>query len=507
MGANGTLAAPAWSFSADTTSGVFLSAIGIAGLISGNFGLLVNSKGGAALTATVAGGGGTYAVNDTITLAGGTFNRPTVLQVATISGSAVASVTILDPGLYTTTPTNPVSQASTSGSGSAATFNLTWSSTADLFSDQNGLAIWQELGATSYMAGAMNSINGLGLANYIGGANLAAAVSGSVPLPLPQGRLTSSSDTPVLFTDSISATEIYWAPYTGLWTPIHNGTTLTAYQLAGQLPLILSGAQTAVNIYDVFLAYNGGNPVIGLGPSWLAGIGGSITIGTCARGAGVGGTTLQRYLGFLVNVQPLTLYYNNGIINSTSNPLTVAINQGVYLGSVYIDGTSGQVSCYWSYGQARKWGIWNYFNRTPVTLSVGDPTSSWTYGTASVRESNGSTNNFSISFTGKPEEPIQVNFAQNVNFVGVSVTGNQTSSIGVGFNSPSSFSGNIGTFGASGSGSFETDQKVASSYTLLPGVFGINTFLCLELGNAASGSTWSFYGTQANMLLTTAWRA
>lgn len=71
-------------------------------------------------TAAVVSAGGTgYAVGDTITLTNGT-----VLTVATISGSAVATVTVTTPGLYTAT-TNPVAQASTSGSGTGATFTLT----------------------------------------------------------------------------------------------------------------------------------------------------------------------------------------------------------------------------------------------------------------------------------------------------------------------------------------------------------------------------------------------
>lgn len=89
----------------------------------------------AAVTATscdsvdsVAAGGTTYAVGDLITLTGGTFTTATVLEVVTLSGSAVATARIYNAGIYSVAPGDPVAQGSTDGSGSGATFNLTYSS-------------------------------------------------------------------------------------------------------------------------------------------------------------------------------------------------------------------------------------------------------------------------------------------------------------------------------------------------------------------------------------------
>lgn len=78
-----------------------------------------------AFTAAKSAGGSNYVVGDLITLTGGTFTKPAVLQVKTLTGSAVNTVAVMDPGIYSITPTNPVSQGSTSGIGSSATFNLT----------------------------------------------------------------------------------------------------------------------------------------------------------------------------------------------------------------------------------------------------------------------------------------------------------------------------------------------------------------------------------------------
>lgn len=89
--------------------------------------------------APVSGGSG-YAVGDLITLASGPttsppIGAPVVLRVATLSGSAVAIVTVVNQILGSATPqggsyfavqANPVAQGSTTGSGTGATFNLTF---------------------------------------------------------------------------------------------------------------------------------------------------------------------------------------------------------------------------------------------------------------------------------------------------------------------------------------------------------------------------------------------
>lgn len=95
--------------------------------------------------ATVAAGGTGYAVGDEITLAetpAGTapIGAPVKLLVATLSGSAVATVTVVSQiqgsspnqgGSYFAVQTNPVAQSATTGSGTGATFNLTFGSKGD----------------------------------------------------------------------------------------------------------------------------------------------------------------------------------------------------------------------------------------------------------------------------------------------------------------------------------------------------------------------------------------
>ena len=78
-------------------------------------------------TEIIGGGGNGYAVNDILTLDGGVGTRPARLRVQTVSGGGVTAVTIIDPGSYSSIPSNPV--AVLGGAGTGAGFNLTFNVT------------------------------------------------------------------------------------------------------------------------------------------------------------------------------------------------------------------------------------------------------------------------------------------------------------------------------------------------------------------------------------------
>jgi len=78
------------------------------------------------LAGSIVAGGSGYAVGDTITLTGGTIVTNAVLTVAAVSSGAVTRVTVNARGFLTATPSNPVSQGATSGSGTGATFSINW---------------------------------------------------------------------------------------------------------------------------------------------------------------------------------------------------------------------------------------------------------------------------------------------------------------------------------------------------------------------------------------------
>lgn len=110
------------------------------------------------ITAVVAAGGTGYVVGDTINLVDGV-----VLKVATLSGSAVATVTIQAAGTATTLPSNPVAQVTSSGAGTGATFTLTWGVYTNTIT--NGGTGYLSAPGITYSAGAAAATAVLGPSN------------------------------------------------------------------------------------------------------------------------------------------------------------------------------------------------------------------------------------------------------------------------------------------------------------------------------------------------------
>lgn len=332
------------------------------------------------------------------------------------------------------------------------------------------------------------------------------AIQASLPITPPQGYLTLTSQTPIIITDAVAATNVFWTPLIGLGCPIHNGSSIVSTLLSGQLTLALTTAQVASNIYDIYIAFNGGSPVIGTGPSWAAGTSGSVAAGSCARGTGTGGSALVRTQGIWTNAAAMSLTYNLGAGNIS---LAVPANQGVYLGSIFIDSTAGQVSAYLSYGQSRKWGVWNAYNRQPILMQAGDSTASWTYNTPNTpRPSNNSSSNSIATFVGLPEEPVSVVFDQTVSGGTNGASATAQWKIGVGWNNTNGFSGkqmtaSVATGASSNAVSIGTSGP--ATYTAPPAL-GINNAFAVEDTISTGGSSVTYTGTSASMKLSTAYR-
>ena len=157
------------------------------------------------------------------------------------------------------------------------------------------------------------------------------------------------------------------------------------------------------------------------------------------------------------------------------NTYTVPALQCTYVGSIFTDATAGQVSAYRTWGQSRKFGVWNAYNRVPIILQAGDPTASWTYGTATIRESNGSTANTLTVFTGLPEEWAALTFNQKLESAGANGV---TISVGIGLNSTTAYTGTIGTIGSPTS--VLSITSVEATYSLAP-IIGINVINSLKM--------------------------
>ncbi len=305
---------------------------------------------------------------------------------------------------------------------------------------------------------------------------------------IPQGYLTLVTGTPVITSDQTAKTSVFYTPDQGALLPIPDGTNFSVKEFS-ELTLSLVSNHVANSIYDVFGFLDPSDGVtirIGTGPAWT-----TVTAGSGARGTGAGTTELFRLKGLLVNAVAATM--RNG-----STTYSVALKKAIYLGSIYMDGTNGQVSCHVSYGQSRKWAISNAYNRRRIYLKAGDGTASWNYTTATYRAADGSTANSLTAFSGLADEEFQFSRYQNV--------GNSSANLyvaaGIGFNSTSATSGFASQLSIPAASAGPMSIPV-STYVAPPSL-GINVITALEKSDATGTTTW--YGTEANMLLVANYR-
>jgi len=176
------------------------------------------------------------------------------------------------------------------------------------------------------------------------------ASSSTPAVPPPQGRLTLVTATPVMTSDQVSKTAVYYTPYNGNLVPIYNGTSFTPIEFS-ELTLTLAAQHATNTIYDVFVWSESGVMTIGTGPAWD-----TSTAGSGDRGTGASTTEITRINGVLVNSVSATM-------RNSSTTYSVGANLATYVGSILIDGSAGQVTCHTSYGQSRKWSVWNAYNR------------------------------------------------------------------------------------------------------------------------------------------------
>ena len=304
------------------------------------------------------------------------------------------------------------------------------------------------------------------------------------PLFQPGGYLTLVSGTPVITSDQASKTIVYYAQDVHDAFPIiKNGQRCAIYFDAPRL--VLSSAHAASGIYDVFGVERNGQGHIVTGPVWS-----TVTAGSCARGTGGATTELTRKAGLLVNRWGIPGLNDDG--SQYIEPL-----QGTYLGSIFIDGSAGQVTCHRSYGQNRKWGVWNAYNRRPIHLKVGDATVSWTYGSATVRPTNNSTDNKGTPFSGLAEELVRVQRYQYG-----ATPASCAIQAGIGWNSTTVSSG-LSAQSSNDSTAGVNAFSVAHYDNPTPPL-GINNVTSLENANA-SGST-TILGAEASCLMTILWR-
>lgn len=103
----------------------------------------------------------------------------------------------------------------------------------------------------------------------------------AAPLVQPQGRLTLTSNTPVMTADVTAATSIYYAPYVGGRVPVWDGSEWVLLDISSQLTMSLDTTNQPVSvIQDLFVYNSSGSAAIGAGPSWVNTATVTITIAT-----------------------------------------------------------------------------------------------------------------------------------------------------------------------------------------------------------------------------------
>lgn len=309
------------------------------------------------------------------------------------------------------------------------------------------------------------------------------ASSAAAAVPPPQGRLTLTSATPVIATDVVAATAVYYTPFVGNLVPIYNGSVMTPTEFA-ELTLSLVASHASNTIYDVFVFSNSGVLTLVTGPAWT-----TSTIGSGARGTGASTTELTRIKGLHVNAVSMT--GRNG-----STTYSIGANLATYLGSISIDSSAGQITCHKTWGQSRKWGVWNAYNRVPIILQAGDNTSTWLYNNGTTtRAANADANNCLTVFMGLAEEAAQVRCEQR-GLMNSSTSSTLQMSNGIGWNVTNAFSGTRGVISTNAD---VVGANMVAKY--LPAPFlGLSKATACEVSTAA-GPNCNFFGQEADMNL------
>lgn len=325
------------------------------------------------------------------------------------------------------------------------------------------------------------------------------ASSATASSPPPQGRLTLSSATPVITTEVTATSTVYYTPYLGNQVPLYNGSSMATTEFT-ELTLSLVSSHTANTIYDIFVFSNSGVLTLVTGPAWSVS-----TAGSGSRGSGANTTQLTRVKGLWVNAVSMT--GRNG-----SSTYTVGANLGTYLGSISMDGSNGQVTCHTTYGQSRKWGVWNAYNRVPILVKAGDSTAGWAVGgggSAAFRALNGSSANSITAFSGLPEQMFEFSTYMRGTYTG-GTNGIEQFYSAIGVGSTTTASGIIGThgisFGGTVTGAFTFIHVAAGECVLPSGSIGTNVITHLEAYTANSTPPSVVAGGEASNMLVARWQ-
>jgi hypothetical protein len=198
---------------------------------------------------------------------------------------------------------------------------------------------------------------------------------GATAVGTPGGRLTPSSGVCVPTADILAATTIFYAPCNNPYVATYNGTVVQSYNFTSGptdivgLTLTLGSNWAANTLYDVFVTLKTGSPVL-CTVAWTSSI-----AGTSSRATALGQYT------FLTNATLATCR------DSNSTTISMAANQGTYVGTFITNASAGQVDLKFGSdaagGGAALGSIWNAYNQILGSFVVRDTRTQWNASTTS----------------------------------------------------------------------------------------------------------------------------
>lgn len=200
------------------------------------------------------------------------------------------------------------------------------------------------------------------------------SILGTALLIPPQGRLTLTSNVPVLTSDVAETGTIYYTPYVGDRIPIHSGSGVWTIRTFTQLQLDLDAADHLANKnFDIFVWMDSSTMRLGTTAAWSSDTARSVAI------------SMQN--GLYVNTGITTLY------SGGTDYASVAAGTATYVGTIRTTTTNAKTIMQFlpaaATGQATslaKLFVWNAYNTKTVTAAVIDSADNWTQSGTSVWE-------------------------------------------------------------------------------------------------------------------------
>lgn len=219
----------------------------------------------------------------------------------------------------------------------------------------------------------------------------------------PQGRLTLTAATPVMTSDAANQTTIYYTLYVGDVIPLYNGSAWTNTTFSElSIAMAASANWAADSNFDLYVYNDSGTPRLVTGAAWT---------NSTTRAE-----SLTRLNGIWTNTASMTGRYG------ASSTVTVAANQGTYVGTMRTTGSAGTTT--WvvrpaaaANGATCLLYLWNCYNRVLVQALCRDSTDSWVYSTSTIRAKNNSASNRVSVVLGLAEDDIRAS-----NVMGILVT-------------------------------------------------------------------------------------